>query len=62
MSEVKFAGLYKVTLIERERGYGQREIWVRYFDNEEEARQVAKKHTDYSDPEDYYVAEVSKVK
>jgi hypothetical protein len=61
MSEVKFTGLYKVTLIERERGW-QREIWVRYFDNEVEAREVAKKHTDYSDPEDYYIAEVSKVK
>jgi hypothetical protein len=62
MAEVKFNGLYKVTLIERERGYGQREIWVRYFETEAEAKQVTEQYTDYRDPDDYYVAEVHKVR
>jgi len=53
------SGLWKVTLVERERGYGQREIWVEYYDNEDEARARAKAVSDYSDPEDYYVGEVS---
>ena len=61
MSEVKLnKGLWKVTLIERERGYGQRIIWVRYFDNKEEAELVATNSNDFSDSEDYYVAEVSR--
>jgi len=52
--------LYKVTLVERERGYGQRIIWTEYYDNEAEARARAQAVSDYSDPEDYYVGEVSK--
>ena len=53
-------GLWKVTLVERERGYGQRELWEEYFDNELEARARAAAVTDYSDPENYYVGEVRK--
>lgn len=53
-------GLWKVTLVERERGYGQRIIWVEYYDNEAEAKARAEYVTDYADPEDYYVGEVSK--
>lgn len=53
-------GLWKVTLVERERGYGQRIIWTEYYDNEPEARARAQAVSDYSDPEDYYVGEVSK--
>jgi hypothetical protein len=53
-------GLWKVTLVERERGYGQRIIWVEYYDNETEARARAEAASDYRDPEDYYVGEVSK--
>jgi hypothetical protein len=52
--------LYKVTLVERERGYGQRIIWTEYYDNELEARARAEAVCDYSDPEDYYVGEVSR--
>jgi uncharacterized membrane protein YiaA len=61
MAEVRLTqGLWKVTLTEYERGYGQRVIWVRYFDNEAEARSVAEKSHDWSDPDDYYRAEVSR--
>lgn len=52
--------LWKVTLVEMERGYGQRIIWVEYYDNEQEAKARAAAVCDYSDPEDYYVGEVSK--
>jgi hypothetical protein len=52
--------LYKVVLVERERGYGQRVIWTEYYDNEAEARARAEAVSDYSDPEDYYVGEVSR--
>ena len=59
MAQVNFKqGLWKVVLTEYERGYGQREIWVKYFDNEAEARAVAEKSNDWSDPDDYYRAEV----
>lgn len=61
MARVKVnQGLWKVTLVERERGYGQRELWVEYYDNEEEARARGRAVSDYSDPEDYYVGEVSR--
>ncbi len=53
-------GLWKVTLVERERGWGQRIIWVEYYDNEAEAKARAQNVSDYSDPEDYYVGEVSR--
>ena len=37
MAEVRFNGpLYKVTMTEYERGYGQREMGEKFFDNEEE--------------------------
>jgi len=39
MAEVKFQGpLFKVTMTEYERGYGQRPMGEKYFDNEEEAK------------------------
>ncbi len=61
MSKVNLQnGLWKVTLVERERGYGQRIIWVEYYDNELEAKARAEAVCDYSDPEDYYVGEVSR--
>ena len=61
MSKVNVTqGLWRVTLVERERGYGQREIWVEYYDNEEEARTRGIAVTDKRDPEDYYVGEVSR--
>ena len=37
--EVRFNGpLYKVTMTEYERGWGQRPMGEKFFDNEEEAR------------------------
>ena len=60
MAKVHVNGLWRVTLVERERGYGQRIIWEEYYDNENEAKARAEYVTDYSDPEDYYVGEVSK--
>jgi hypothetical protein len=54
------SGLWKVTLVERERGWGQRIIWEEYYDNEAEARARAEAVSDYNDPEDYYVGEVSR--
>jgi len=53
-------GLWKVTLVERERGYGQRVIWEEYYDNREEAEARAAAVSDYSDPDDFYVGEVRK--
>lgn len=45
MAEVRFNGpLYKVTMREYERGYGQREMGTRFFDNEEDARQFCKQY------------------
>jgi hypothetical protein len=53
-------GLWRVTLVERERGYGQRVVWTEYYDNLEEAETRAQAVTDYADPEDYYVGEVTR--
>ena len=61
MSKVNLQnGLWKVTLVERERGYGQRIIWTEYYDNKAEAEARAEFVCDYSDPDDYYVGEVSR--
>ena len=38
MSEVKLNGLYKVTMTEYERGFGQRDMGTKFFDNEAEAK------------------------
>jgi len=53
-------GLWRVQLVERERDYGQRIIWTEYYDNEAEAKARGVAVTDYGDPEDYYVGEVSR--
>lgn len=42
---------YRVKVIERERGYGQRS-WYEYFDTKEEAEQYIQK-IDFSNMEDY---------
>jgi hypothetical protein len=54
------SALWKVTLVEREQGWGQRVIWEEYYDNEAEARARAEAVSDYNNPEDYYVGEVSR--
>ena len=61
MSEVKFNGpVYKVTMTEYESGYGQREMGVKYFDNEEEAKQFCKGYFS-GDRECYFRADYEKV-
>lgn len=39
MAEIILQSAYKVTIIESERGWGQKIDEVKYFDNEQEARQ-----------------------
>lgn len=60
MAEVKLNGLYKVTMREYERGYGQREMGTRYFTTEEEAKQFCKQYFS-GDSECYFRAEYQKV-
>ena len=38
MAEVKLNGLYKVTMTEYERGFGQRDMGTKFFDNEQDAK------------------------
>lgn len=61
MAEVKFNGpLYKVTMTEYERGYGQRPMGEKFFDNEEDAKQFCKQYFS-GDSECYFRAEYCKV-
>lgn len=62
MAEVKLNGLYKVTMTEYERGYGQREMGVRFFDNEQEAKSfVAEYNKELGDPDCFFRADYRKV-
>lgn len=62
MPEVKLNGLYKVTMTEYERGYGQRIMGEKFFDNEEEARQFVAEYTrDPGDPDCFFRAEYRKL-
>lgn len=59
--EVKVTGtLYKVTMTEYERGYGQRDMGVKFFTTEEEAKQFCKDYAS-GDPECFYRADYRKV-
>ena len=61
MAQVHNLGpLYKVTMTEYERGYGQREMGTRYFTTEEEAKQFCKQYFS-GDSECYFRAEYQKV-
>ena len=61
MAEVKLNGpLYKVTMTEYERGWGQRPMGVKYFDNETEAKQFCKDYFS-GDIECYYRADYEKI-
>ena len=61
MSEVKSPGpLYKVTMTEYERGYGQRPMGECFFDNEEEAKKFCEEYAS-GDSECYYRADYRKV-
>lgn len=63
MAEVKLTRpLFKVTMTEYERGWGQRPMGERYFDNEAEARQfVAEYNRDPGDPECFFRAEYHQI-
>jgi hypothetical protein len=62
MAEVRLNGLYKVTMTEYESGYGQREIGVKFFDNETEAKAFVREYNkDPGDPDCFYRAESRKV-
>jgi hypothetical protein len=62
MSEVKLNGLYKVTMTEYERGYGQREMGVKFFDNEAEAKAfVTEYNRELGDPDCFFRADYRKV-
>jgi hypothetical protein len=63
MSEVKLNGpLYKVTMTEYERGYGQRPMGERYFDNEAEAREFCENYNrDPGDPDCFFRASYTRV-
>lgn len=61
MSEVRLNGpLYKVTMTEYERGYGQRPMGEKYFDNEQEAREFCKNYFS-GDSECYFRADYQKI-
>jgi hypothetical protein len=64
MAEVKVPGsLYKVMMTEYERGYGQREMGEKFFDNEAEAKAFcADYNKDPGDPDCFYRADYRKVK
>lgn len=62
MAQVTPGPLYKVTMTEYERGYGQRSMGECFFDNEEEARAFCEEYNrDPGDPDCYYRAEYRKV-
>lgn len=58
MAEIKIPQAYKVTIIESERGWGQKIDEVKYFDNESEAKKFCDTYNGYNDkPEvpDWYM-------
>ena len=62
MSEVKLGTLYKVTMTEYERGWGQRPMGEKFFTTEAEARAFCEEYNrDPGDPDCYYRAEYRKV-
>jgi hypothetical protein len=63
MPEVKSPGpLYKVTMTEYERGYGQRPMGVKYFTTEQEAEQFCYNYNNPpGDPDNFFRARYEKV-
>jgi ABC-type branched-subunit amino acid transport system substrate-binding protein len=58
MAEISLQSAYKVTIIESERGWGSKIDEVKYFDNEQEARNFVAEYNKYNDkPEvpDWYM-------
>jgi hypothetical protein len=62
MSEVKLNSLWKVQMTEYERGWGQRDMGTKFFDNEAEAKAFCEEYNkDPGDPDCYFRASYSKV-
>lgn len=63
MAELNFKGpVFKVTMTEYERGYGQRPMGEKFFDSEDEARAFcADYNKDPGDPDCFYRADYSKI-
>ena len=62
MSEVKLGTLYKVTMTEYERGWGQRPMGEKFFTTEAEARAFCEDYNrDPGDPDCYFRADYRKV-
>ena len=62
MAEVKVTQLYRVQMTEYERGYGQRDMGTKFFDNELEAKRFCDEYNaDPGDPDCFYRASYSKV-
>lgn len=58
--ELKLQGVYKVTMTEYERGYGQRPMGTKFFDNEAEAKAFCKEYAS-GDEDTFYRADYVKV-
>ncbi len=63
MAEVKLSGLYKVTIIEYERGWGQRvdSNDTKFFTTEEEAKKYAERWEEGGTPDYFWRARIEKV-
>lgn len=63
MAEVKISGLYRVTVTEYERGWGQRTDPedTKYFDNIEEAQKYAAHWEEGGSPDYFWRARIEKV-
>jgi hypothetical protein len=62
MPEVKLNRLYKVTMTEYERGYGQRDMGTKLFDNEAEAKAFVEEYNkDPGDPDCFFRASYRKI-
>lgn len=62
MAEVKVTQLFKVQMTEYERGWGQRDMGTRFFDNELEAKRFCDEYNkDPGDPDCYYRASYTRV-
>jgi hypothetical protein len=61
MAEVKLNGLWKVTMREYERGWGQRDMGTKFFDTEQEAKEFCEQWSDFSNPDCYFRADYSRV-
>jgi hypothetical protein len=60
MAEVKIGTLYKVTMTEYERGYGQRPMGVKFFTTEAEAKKFCEEYA-AGDSECFFRADYRKV-